>query len=156
MKKFLMILALAGIFSAVNAEQIEITADSFEADENERVGKLDGNVIIKNGSYDKLTSNHAKVLFDENKQAKKYIASGNAKFWVKLKGKDYDGSGAELTYEPATQIYTLLGSAYLHEVASDKKLYGSKIIVNKAKGVYSVYGEGKQPVKFIFETDVKK
>ena len=96
------------------------------------------------------------MLFDEKKQAKKYIASGNAKFWINLKGKDYDGGGAELTYEPAEQIYTLSGNAYLHEVETDKKLYGAKIVVNKAKGIYSVYGQGKEPVKFIFETEVKK
>ena len=153
MKKFFLSLAvLAGLVGAIGAEQIEITADSFEADEN----KLIGNVVIKNGSFDKLTSDQARVLFDEKKQAKKYIASGNAKFWIKLKGKDYDGGGAELTYEPAEQIYTLSGNAYLHEVETDKKLYGAKIVVNKAKGIYSVYGQDKEPVKFIFETEVKK
>lgn len=157
MKKFFLSLAvLAGLMGALGAEQIEITADSFEADENKLIGKLDGNVVIKNGSFDKLTSDHARVLFDEKKQAKKYIASGNAKFWIKLKGKDYDGGGAELTYEPAEQIYTLSGNAYLHEVETDKKLYGAKIVVNKAKGIYSVYGQDNQPVKFIFETEVKK
>lgn len=157
MKKFFLSLAvLTGFMGAVGAEQIEITADSFEADENKLIGKLDGNVVIKNGSFDKLTSDYARVLFDEKKQAKKYIASGNAKFWINLKGKDYDGGGAELTYEPATQIYTLSGNAYLHEVETDKKLYGAKIVVNKAKGIYSVYGQDNQPVKFIFETEVKK
>ena len=65
MKKFFLSLAvLAGLMGAVGAEQIEITADSFEADENKLIGKLDGNVVIKNGSFDKLTSNHARVLFD--------------------------------------------------------------------------------------------
>ena len=130
MKKFfLSLVVLAGLMGAVGAEQIEITADSFEADENKLIGKLDGNVVIKNGSFDKLTSEHARVLFDEKKQAKKYIASGNAKFWIKIKGKDYDGSGAELTYEPATQIYTLSGNAYLHEVKKNKNYYETKSIV---------------------------
>ena len=70
MKKFFLSLAvLAGLVGSLNAEQIEITADSFEADENKLIGKLDGNVVIKNGSFDKLTSNHARVLFDEKKQS---------------------------------------------------------------------------------------
>ena len=149
MKKFLVFLAILG---SLGAEQVEITADSFEADENAKVGNLVGNVMIKNGAYDTLWANHAKVVFDENKKPQKYIASGNTRFKVMLKEKKYDGSGAELTYTPASEIYTLSGSAFLHEEETDKKLYGSKIIVDKKKGTYSVYSDKQKPVKFIFET----
>ena len=70
MKKILIFLAF---LATLNAEQIEINANSFEADENALTGDLDGNVIIKNGAYDTLWANHAKVHFDAQKKPKKYI-----------------------------------------------------------------------------------
>lgn len=149
MKKILIFLAFSAL---LGAEQIEITANTFEADENALVGDLDGNVIIKNGAYDTLWANHAKVHFDAQKKPKKYVASGNTHFKVMLKNKKYNGSGAELTYEPDSDIYTLSGQAFLHEEETDKKLYGAKIVVNKKKGTYSVYSDKQKPVKFTFET----
>lgn len=146
------ILLIALICAGLYASQIQITADSFDADENALVGNLRGNVHIKNGDYDTLDANNAKIFFDKNKKPLKYVASGNARFKAELKGKRYDGSSEQITYEPATQIYTLSGNAYLHEIDSDKKLYGSKIIVNQKKGTYSVDGEGGKPIKFIFQT----
>ena len=121
------ILLIALICAGLYASQIQITADTLDA-------------------------NNAKIFFDKNKKPLKYVASGNARFKAELKGKRYDGSSEQITYEPATQIYTLSGNAYLHEIDSDKKLYGSKIIVNQKKGTYSVDGEGGKPIKFIFQT----
>lgn len=149
MKKILIFLAF---LATLNAEQIEINANSFEADENALTGDLDGNVIIKNGAYDTLWANHAKVFFDKQKKPLKYVATGNTHFKVLLKDKKYNGSGAELTYEPNGEIYTLSGSAFLHEEETDKKLYGAKIVINKKKGTYSVYSDKQKPVKFTFET----
>lgn len=152
MKYFVMIFLLFGMLFA---QKVEITAKSFEGDENALVGELDGDVMIKNGDYDTLWANHAKVLFNEKKEAKKYIATGNTRFQVKLGGKSYDGSGDEITYEPKNDLYTLSGNAYLHEKDSDKKLYGQKIVVERAKGLYNVYSSDKKPVKFIFELENK-
>lgn len=143
------------IFIGLFAAKIQITADSFKGDENALEANLKGNVTIKNGDYDTLQANKAKILFDKNKTPKKYTASGNARFKAELKGKLYDGSGDEISYDPISQIYTLNGKAYLHEINTDKKLYGNKIVVNQKKGTYSVDGDGK-PIKFIFDTQDKK
>lgn len=152
--KYFVIFSL--VFSTLLADKVEITADSFTGDENASVGMLEGNVVIKNGDFDTLWANKAKVIFNQKKEAKKYIASGNTRFKAKLNGKEYDGSGNEITYEPKGELYTLSGNAYLHEVESDKKLYGSKITVDRKKGLYNVYSGDKKPVKFIFEIDNKK
>lgn len=151
--KFLLFIGLlvVGLF----AEQVQITADSFDGDENALVANLNGNVTIKNGKYDTLQANKAKILFDKNKKPIKYTASGNARFKAELKGKRYDGSSDEISYEPASQIYILSGKAYLHEIDTDKKLYGNKITINQKKGTYSVDGDGA-PIKFIFDMQDKK
>lgn len=153
MKFFIVILVM---LNALLAEQIEILAKSFEGDEKALTGELKGDVVIKNGAYDTLWADYAKVIFNEKKIAKKYIASGNTRFKAKLNGKAYDGSGAQITYEPGLELYTLSGNAYLHEVESDKKLYGSKIVVDRKNGLYNVFGDDSKPVKFIFEVESKK
>jgi lipopolysaccharide export system protein LptA len=43
----------------------------------------------------------------------------------------------------------------LHEVDSDKKIFGDEIIVDQLKGVYSVKSKDKKPVKFIFQVEDK-
>lgn len=141
---------------ALQAEQVEVTGDDFFADEKALVSDLKGNVVIKKGSYDTLTSDNVKIYFDANKQPIKYVATGNAKFKVLLNEKNYDGSGKELIYEPAKSQYTLKGDAYLHEVQTDKKVYGDQITVNQLKGTYQVESKDKKPVKFIFQIEDKK
>ena len=66
--KFLLFIGL--LFIGLFAEQVQITADSFDGDENALVANLNGNVTIKNGKYDTLQANKAKILFDKNKKIK--------------------------------------------------------------------------------------
>ncbi|MBR8462553.1 lipopolysaccharide transport periplasmic protein LptA [Campylobacter sp. faydin G-24] len=137
------------------AEQVEITSDSFFADEGKQIGEFNGNVYIKKGNYDELKANKVIVHFDKNRQPVKYIATGNAKLKLVIKDKHYDGKGDTLTYEPTTQIYTVIGNGYIHEVETDKNIYGEKIVVNQLNGTYNVNSGDKKPVKFIFQVEDK-
>lgn len=148
-------IAVALFYGVVSANQVEVSADSFYADEKVGLGELVGNVLIKKGKSDTLTANRVKIYFDKNRKPQKYEAISDAKFSILLDGKKYNGSGNLLTYEPKGQIYTLKGSAFLHEVDSDKKIFGDEIIVNQLKGVYSVKSKDKKPVKFIFQVEDK-
>ena len=89
---------------------MEVTADEFYADEGKQISEFKGNVNIKKGK-DTLTANLAVIYFDKKRNPLKYVASGNAKFRVFIKNKTYDGSGNELVYEPAQNLYTINGSA---------------------------------------------
>jgi lipopolysaccharide transport periplasmic protein lptA len=44
----------------------------------------------------------------------------------------------------------------LHEIETDKKVYGEKIMVNQNSGTYNVNSGKKEPVKFIFQVEDKK
>lgn len=145
----------AMIFTMANSDQIEVSADSFYADEKAGLGELVGNVLIKKGKSDTLNANRVKIYFDKNRQPYKYEAISNAKFAILLNGKNYKGSGELLTYEPKTQIYTLKGNAFLHEIDSDKKIFGDEIVINQLNGVYNVKSKDKEPVKFIFQVEDK-
>lgn len=144
------------------AEQVEVTADNFFADEIKLESVLTGNVNIKKGSYDTLDANKATIYFDKEKHPIKYVASGNAKFKVLINEKHYDGKGDVLTYEPQKEIYTLNGNAYLHEAETNKEVFGDNIIVNQINGTYEVQSQrnadskDKKPAKLIFQVEDKK
>ena len=142
-------------FLPLFAEQVEVNADNFFADESKFVGEFSGKVKITKGK-DVLTAEKVIIYFDSKKNPTKYVASGNAKFRVFIKNKTYDGSGSELIYEPTPNLYTINGNGFLHEIESDKKVYGEKITVNQNSGTYNVNSGKKEPVKFIFQVEDKK
>ncbi|WP_169974137.1 MULTISPECIES: lipopolysaccharide transport periplasmic protein LptA [unclassified Campylobacter] len=148
---------LAFIFSILPlvAQNVEVTADDFFADENKFISELSGNVSVKKGK-DILSADKVVIHFDKNRNPIKYVATGNAKFKVFIKDKNYNGSGHELIYEPKSNLYTINGSGFLHEVDSDKRIYGEKISVNQNSGTYSVNSGNKKPVKFVFQVEDKK
>ncbi|QKG28962.1 lipopolysaccharide transport periplasmic protein LptA [Campylobacter sp. RM16187] len=148
---------LAFVFSILPlvAQNVEVTADDFFADENKFISELSGNVSVKKGK-DILTADKVVIHFDKNRNPIKYVATGNAKFKVLIKDKNYNGSGNELVYELKSNLYTINGSGFLHEVDSDKRVYGEKISVNQNSGTYSVNSGNKKPVKFVFQVEDKK
>lgn len=142
--------------SQIFAEQVEVTADNFFADEKKLYSDLKGNVVVKKGSYDTLWADSARITFNEKKEATKYVAKGSAKFKVLVSNKHYDGNADELIYIPQKQIYIMNGNAFLHEEESDKKVYGETIEVNQNNGTYDVQSKDKKPVRMIFQVEDKK
>ena len=138
------------LFITLNAEEIQISADNFFADENKLFSRLDGNVIIKKGDQNTLKSKQAKIYFSKDKKVSKFEAIGNANFEVFVRTKQYLGGANLISYEPAKKLYILSGNAYLQEANNDKKIYGDKITINEIDGTYNVSGD-KKPVKMIFQ-----
>lgn len=151
-KKSFLILFFAAVI--LNAEQIEIISDNFEADEGKRISKFIGNVKVKKGK-DVITSDKLVIKFDEKKNPTTYEATGKAKFRVKIKDKNYKGKAKKIIYEPNKQIYIFIGDAFLNEIETNKKLYGEKIQVDESTGKHKVVGKKNRPVKFIFKVNEK-
>ena len=132
--KFLMILMIWAI-GLVHAAQVEVTADKFFADEKKQVSIFEGNVVvIKEG--DKLVANKVTIEFDAKKQPLRYIATGNAKANITMNAKKYYGEAEKMTYEPPISLYTLEKKAFLHEIETDKKVYGDFIRADQISGQY--------------------
>ncbi|MFV0481579.1 MAG: LptA/OstA family protein [Campylobacteraceae bacterium] len=153
MKKliFAMILLLNYIYAA----QVEITSKEFFADEGKMITEFVGDVVIVK-EKDRLRADKILVNFDDKRQPLKYTATGNVKAKILMENKTYDISGNNLTYEPNEDRYILTSNAFLHEIDTDKKVYGDKIEVNQRTGQYKVDGKDKAPVKFIFQIEDKK
>lgn len=152
MKKFLILLICVNL---LNAQTIEVKAKKFFADEKELYSDLNGSVMIKKGDFDRLWAENARIYFNEKKEPKKYIAKGDAKFEVLINGKHYEGRADVLSFIPGEQLYIMSGNAYLHEVESDKKIFGEIIEVNQENGTYEVKSQDEQPVKMIFQIKEK-
>ena len=96
------------------------------------------------------------IEFDNKKQPLRYIATGDAKGNLTMNQKKYYGEAEKMTYEPNKSLYTLEKKAFLHEIETDKKVYGDFIRVDQISGQYQVDGKGSAPVKFIFKVEDKK
>ena len=153
MKYFLMLCGC--IASTLMAAEVQVTADKFFADEKKKISIFEGNVtVIKEG--DKLTAKKITIDFDEKKQPIRYVATGDAKANMIMNGKKYYGEAEKMTYEPNLSLYTFEKKAFLHEIDTDKKVYGDFIRVDQISGHYDVDGRGSAPVKFIFKVEDKK
>jgi len=151
--RLLSILLIAVLW--LNAQNVEIVADNFFADEKKQVTVFNGNVKIVKGK-DKLFANKLTINFDKDRQPLKYIAVGDVKINMILNNKHYYGEAQTMIYDPVKAQYTFLKNAFLFEKESDKKVYGDRIWVDQSSGRYEVDSDGKKPVKFIFKIEDNK
>ena len=132
------------------AEQVEISADSFEADEKKMFSILTGNVVLKKGA-DEVHANSLTILFDKKNRPKEYLAVGDITFTINTDKQSFDGHAKKLRYDPSILKYEISGSAYIHEKTNNSKLYGETIMIDRISGKSTIKGSKKRPVKFIFQ-----
>ena len=139
------------------ANQLIIDANKFEAYDEKGVSIFSGNVKLKRIN-DTLQADRLEVFITKANKGKqrepeKYIAVGNVSFKVVTNGKEYEGKGDKVVYEPKKMQYVITGNGYLKEKLEDKTLYGEKIYINQETGEAKVSGSENQPVRFIINLD---
>lgn len=139
----------------INASELEIVSDKFEADENRGITVFYGNVHIKHNK-DTIDTDKLTVTLDSKKKPVKYIADGNAKFKLYIKEKVYEGESAQIVYDSSIEKYSFEGNVILKELIDNNKITADKVFVNQKNGTYSVEGSQNKPAKFIFNIDEKK
>ncbi len=138
-----------------NAANVEIVAKKFFADEVKQISVFTGDVVVTK-EKDRLVAQSVTINFDAKRQPLKYTATGDAKADMIVNDKKYFASSDKMIYDPIKNEYELIGNAFLHEIITDKKVYGDKIFVNQTTGRYEVDSSGNKPVKFIFKVEDKK
>jgi len=136
--------------SLLQAEKVEISADSFEADKQQMRSMLTGNVLLKKGE-DIVHAQKLTILFDKNNRPKSYHASGGVTFSISTQNQSFDGHAQKLLYIPSSQQYEISGKAYIHEKIQNSKLYGETIMIDRISGKSTIKGSKKKPIKFIFQ-----
>lgn len=154
MKK-LLLLGLITLF--LNAEQLIIDANNFEANDAKGISKFTGNVKLSQGKdrlkADKLEVYITKKIEGKKREPVKYIATGNVEFKIFSNGKEYEGKGKKVIYKPKEFQYSIFGDGYLKEKNEDKTLYGDEIIISKNTGEAKIKGSADKPVRFILNID---
>lgn len=143
---FLMLL----FFNFLQAQQVEISADHFNADEKKMLSILTGHVLLKKGS-DTIHAQKLTIFFDKKNHPIKYLAQGNITFNINTNEQSFEGHAQKLLYNPSTQKYEVSGDAFIHEKKHNRKLYGETIMIDRISGESTIKGSKKRPVKFIFE-----
>lgn len=152
MKLLIAIFLTAIILQAAN---VEVAAKKFFADEKKQISVFSGDVVVTK-EQDKLVAQNVTIHFDDKRQPLSYVATGEAKVDMVLNEKKYFASADKMIYNPIKSEYELIGNAFLHEITTDKKVYGDKIFVNQVSGRYEVDSSGNKPVKFIFKVEDQK
>ncbi len=150
MRKVLLILVFS--FSLSLAEKVEVSADSFEADELKRVSLFKGNVHIKKGE-DEIKADNLKIDFDKQNRPIKYEAIGNVSFKITTSAQRFVGTSGEIIYEPLKKKYTASKNVNINETTKNRVLKGEKITIDRISGKSKISGTKNRPVKFIFTVD---
>ncbi len=146
--KFLWLILFS--FTILYAQQVEISADSFEADEKKMLSVLSGNVLLKKGA-DTIHASKLTIFFDANNKPLKYLAEKNISFTIHTETQSFEGKAEKLLYDPSTLKYEISGNAFVHETTQNRKLYGETIMIDRISGKSTIKGGKKKPVRFIFE-----
>jgi len=154
MKKiYLLIFINLTIF--LNAEQVDIQADHFYANDISKVAYFEGNARIKQGA-NFFNASKIVVHFNNKKKATKYEAMGNVRFDITEKGIHYQGQAQKIIYSPNSSKYYFSGSVILKDLTNNRKIEAQTISLDLKTGLADIKGSNKKPVRFIFEIEDRK
>ncbi len=152
MKKLLF---LAFFIFSLHAEQVEISADNFIAEDAKKRAEFSGNVKIKKGA-DFINASRVVVSFDSNSKPNIYTATGNISFEITLdKNRRFKGVSQKIIYDAKNSEYTLEGNVDVVEIGKNRSLKGEKAILNTKTKESRVFGKENAPVIFKFDIDEK-
>jgi lipopolysaccharide export system protein LptA len=150
MHKLIILILLS--LQLLRAEQVEVNALEFEADENKMVSYFKGDVSIKKGS-DYITADKLRIDFDKKNKPSKYDATGGVSFSITTDNQHFEGTSSQIIYEPSNKRYTAIGNVRINETTKNQKLRGELITIDRISGKSKLKGSKNRPVKFIFTVD---
>jgi lipopolysaccharide export system protein LptA len=137
------------------ADQLKIVADAFSGNQKEGRSIFTGHVRIKMNS-DELNASSVEVHVDKNRTPVKYIADGNASFFLQAENNaTYQGRAQKVIYLPLKEEYRFYGNVHLKQLNEHKQIDGEEVIVNMKAGTAKARGAKKQPVIMIFNLPEK-
>ena len=148
------LIALFLLINFVHAgEQVQVKAESFEADETKNISIFKGSVHLEKGD-DSLKADKVTIYFTKDKRPLRYEATGDVNFKVSVDKKSlYRGKSGKLIYKPSANTYQLFNNVQIEDVRSERKLMGNEITLNLDSGHAKVIGKKKKPVVMTFSVE---
>ncbi len=145
----LMLLFLTSLLS----EELKISADLFESDENKGVTLFKGHVVIFKGK-DELRADSVEIFTDTKRKPTKFIAKGKVTFTIHANNTEaYKGRANKAVFLPLIKEYHFYNDVFLTQLGSDNTIKGDTIIVNLTKGTATAQGDSDKPVTMTFQID---
>ncbi|MEA2111148.1 MAG: lipopolysaccharide transport periplasmic protein LptA [Campylobacterota bacterium] len=140
------------VFLSLHSEELKVSADLFESDEQKGITLFTGNVAIIKGN-DTLDANSVEIHTDANRKPTKFIAVGSVNFSIHANNNAYKGSSKKAIFMPQIKEYHFYGDVSLMQLGSHNTIKGEKVIVNLTKGTATAQGDSKKPVSMTFQID---
>ncbi|WP_321778306.1 lipopolysaccharide transport periplasmic protein LptA [Sulfurimonas sp.] len=155
MNKYLISLMLF-LTVSLNAQELKIKANQFNADENKGISIFQGNVNIIKG-LDELNATKVTVFTNKKHQPTKFIAIGNVSFVITTKtGSLYRGKAGRAIYMPLIKEYHFFKNVHLKQVDEKKEIIGDEVVLKTIEGKAYAKGARKKPVIMIFKMAPEK
>ena len=136
----------------LSASKVEIVSESFYTDEKENRVYFVDNVKVKKDK-DSLNSNLLIVYFNDSNETKSYKATGDVIFDIYKNNIHYKGSAKSVEYIVKKSKYIFIGNAVIHDMTTNRDIFGDEIILESKSGKAMVKSLSKKPSKFIFEME---
>ncbi len=139
------------LFIVSYAEELKISADLFESDENKGVTLFKGHVVILKGR-DELRADSVEIFTDKKRKPTKFIAKGEVTFTIHANNAEaYKGRAKKAVFLPLIKEYHFYNDVFLTQLGSDNTIQGDTIIVNLTKGTATAQGDSDKPVTMTFQ-----
>ncbi len=140
------------LFIMLDAQEVDIKADHFYADDITKLAYFEGNAVITQGE-NFFKASKVIVHFNKNKKATKYEAHGSVKFDLTERGIHYTGKAEKITYAPNESKYYFTGDVVLNDLTNNRKIAAERISLDLKTGLADIKGSSKKPVHFRFEIE---
>ena len=140
----------------LNAQELKIKANSFQADEKKGISIFEGdvNILKKN---DELNASKVTIYTDEKNKPTKFIAQEKVSFHIETKQKIiYMGSADKVVFIPKQKEYHFYGNVYLSQLNEKKEIRGDEVVLNINDGKAYAKGMEREPVLMIFNIEEDK
>lgn len=138
------------------SQELKIKANLFNADQKAGISIFEGNVNIIKGS-DELNASKVTVYTDVNQKPTKFIAEGDASFYIKtLDGSLYRGKAQKVIYIPNKKEYYFYKDVHLKQINEKKEIIGEEVVLKTIDGKAYAKGAKKEPVIMIFNLPNEK
>ncbi|CAA6798988.1 MAG: OstA family organic solvent tolerance protein [uncultured Sulfurovum sp.] len=153
--KRLLILYIFFYATRLMADIVDIKANHFYANDINNEAYFEGDAKIKQGSNE-FNASKITVFFNDQKKAKKYIATGNVKFDLTEKTIHYVGQTDSVTYAPESSKYLFKGNVVLKDLTNNRIIKAESVSLDLKTGLADIKGKKKKPVHFRFEIEDRK
>lgn len=145
------------LFQTLNvfADVVDIKADHFYANDISKEAFFEGNAQIKQ-EHNEFNASKIKVLFNDQKKAINYEATGNVNFNLIEKKIHYKGKAQKVVYAPKSSNYFFYGDVVLEDLTNNRTIKAQTVSLDLKTGLADIKGKDNKPIHFRFEIEDRK